>query len=476
MSLTALTGNNSATSGLPALKTVADTRGQAAIRPPALTYQYSNEPTSPTTLPIDSPISNANGIFQQNQAPALFSTSSAAIPVQQQQQAQPTPIQNRSNSNKPVSSSTRRTPSKDQQKLATQQRSNTRASSTSSISSQPNGSKANWVIHKDWKLKRMLGSGAYGEVYQATELRTGSKVAIKMDMRNNSEMEREIEYLKRLNGQSEYIPQILEYGRFSGISYFVMTLLGKNLSDLKRKRMNRKFTLSTVIRCMRQMVMGLRDIHNMGLIHRDIKPANFSIGRINKKKVYIFDFGLASEFNTGPEKPTVGFRGTNTYASIRVHQYKDPGRVDDLWSLLYCVLRLLGMKFPWDKVKIPPKAERCNSKEIRDMYIKLQKDTGDNRIPSKNTMVQKLKQERKRIQEEFLEVKKKADINHLLEDAEKKYNLPADAFKKIVSHLDTLSYKCKPDYQLIDDILVGCMTRLGINMDDTYDWEETSFF
>ena len=153
----------------------------------------------------------------------------------------------------------------------------------------------------------------YGEVYQAVELRTGSKVAIKLDMRNNSEMEREIEYLKKLNGQSEYIPQILEYGRFSGISYFVMTLLGKNLSDLKRKRMNRKFTLSTVLRCMRQMVFGLRDIHNCGLIHRDIKPANFSIGRINKKKIYIFDFGLASEFNTGPEKATVGFRGTNTY-------------------------------------------------------------------------------------------------------------------------------------------------------------------
>jgi tau tubulin kinase len=148
---------------------------------------------------------------------------------------------------------------------------------------------------------------------------------------------------------------------------------------------------------MKQMVIGLRDIHNVGLIHRDIKPANFSIGRINKKKIYIFDFGLASEFNTGPEKATVGFRGTNTYASIRVHQYKDPGRVDDLWSLLYCILRLLGMKFPWDKVKIPPKAERCGSKTIRDMYVRLQRDSGngDARLPSKNTMIQKLKQERK---------------------------------------------------------------------------------
>ena len=36
--------------------------------------------------------------------------------------------------------------------------------------------------------------------------------------------------------------------------------------------------------------------------------------------------------------------------------------------------------------------------------------------------------------------------------------------------------KCKPDYQLIDDILNDCMKKLGIKMDDTYDWEESSFF
>lgn len=442
-------------------------------QPETLTYNYSNNdlpPTSPTTAAptiesINSPISSSvfpttnSSMISSNLAPQKSTSTirtTRTSSTKQPQASQPS----------------------DRTKLATKQRSSTRANSTSSISSSPAGPKANWVIHKDWKLRKLLGSGAYGEVYQAVELRTGSKVAIKLDMRNNSEMEREIEYLKKLNGQSEYIPQILEYGRFSGISYFVMTLLGKNLSDLKRKRMNRKFTLSTVLRCMKQMVIGLRDIHNVGLIHRDIKPANFSIGRINKKKIYIFDFGLASEFNTGPEKATVGFRGTNTYASIRVHQYKDPGRVDDLWSLLYCILRLLGMKFPWDKVKIPPKAERCGSKTIRDMYVRLQRDSGngDARLPSKNTMIQKLKQERKRIQDDFLKVKKDADINELLDLAEQKYNLPAVSFKKIVSHLDTLSYKCKPDYVLIDTILEDCMKKLGVKMDDSYDWEESSFF
>jgi hypothetical protein len=218
-------------------------------------YNYANNnelppPTSPTTAAptiesIQSPTTqnvSSNNTNNNNNPISTFPNNN--LPQQQAPTAtSPTTINQKSKSSRKDSNNTDRT------KLITKQRSTTRANSTSSISSGPAGPKANWVIHKDWKLRKLLGSGAYGEVYQAVELRTGSKVAIKLDMRNNSEMEREIEYLKKLNGQSEYIPQILEYGRFSGISYFVMTLLGKNLSDLKRKRMNRKFTLSTVLLC-----------------------------------------------------------------------------------------------------------------------------------------------------------------------------------------------------------------------------------
>lgn len=353
---------------------------------------------------------------------------------------------------------------------------NPKRSHSSSSSASFSGPKANWVIHKDWKLKKILGSGAYGEVYQAVEIKSNTKVAIKLDTRNNSEMEREIEYLKLLNGTSQHIPQILEYGRFSGISYFVLTLLGKNLSDLKRKRPYRRFSLSTTLRCARQMVWALRDVHEKKIIHRDIKPANFAIGRVNRQRIYIFDFGLASEYNEGPERSTVGFRGTNTYASIRVHQYKDPGRVDDLWSWLYCVLRLLGMKFPWDKVKIPQKAERCGSRTIKEMYMRLQPTPDDAKRASKEKMKDRLKQERKKVQEEFLKVKRECDLNQLLQDAKRKYDFPADAFGKIVAHLNELKYNSRPNYELIDNVFQTTLDTLGIKMDMPYDWEEGSFF
>ena len=334
-----------------------------------------------------------------------------------------------------------------------------------------------YEIHGDWYLKKVLGQGAYGEVHLAVCIKSEDRYAIKLDSRNNQEIDREIEYLKQLNGTSKHIPQIVEYGRFSQVSYFVLTLLGKSLSDLKKKKSSQRFSLSSTLRVSRQMLQALRDVHSKGIIHRDIKPANFVIGLKDPKRVYIIDFGLASEFNTGAERQNVGFRGTNTYASIRVHQYKDPGRVDDLVSWFYCTLRLLGIKFPWDKIKIPPKADRCSSGTINTLYSRLRQERNNyepNTNPKKVTKeykIAKLKKERKRIQDQFLIEKKKYPFYNLLKSAESRYRMPAEIFKPMCTHLDSLKFNEEPDYDMLDGLFEEAFRVLGISMDDQYDWE-----
>lgn len=353
-------------------------------------------------------------------------------------------------------------------------------------------------------------------MHQSVEIKTGDKFAIKLDSRSNMEIDREIDYLKKLNGTSLYLPQIIEYGRYSGVSYFVMTLLGKSLSDLKKKRNPQKFSLSTVLRASRQMLLALRDIHSKGIIHRDIKPANFVIGIRDIKRVYTIDFGLASEYNTGPERQNVGFRGTNTYASVRVHQYKDPGRVDDLVSWFYCTLRLLGMKFPWDKIKIPPKADRCSSGTINTLYSRLtkqqlQNDSEERGIQNgngthngtnthtngnitasqpnhqtdhrtdhhsnptnvtKEYKIAKLKKERKKIQDQFLIEKRKHPLGTLLKTAESKFKMPYETLKPITEHIDGLKFNEDPDYEMMDGCFQVALKDLNILMSDNYDWEK----
>lgn len=77
-------------------------------------------------------------------------------------------------------------------------------------------------------------------------------------------------------------------------------------------------------------------------MHRDVKPTNFANGSQDKRQIYMFDFGLARQILisvNGKQKlrdarTKVSFRGTVRYCSLNVHQYKEQGRHDDLWSWL----------------------------------------------------------------------------------------------------------------------------------------------
>ena len=46
----------------------------------------------------------------------------------------------------------------------------------------------------------------------------------------------------------------------------------------------------------------------------------------------------------------VGFRGTIRYVSLTVHERKDQGPVDDLWSLLYSIIELCESSLPWKHI------------------------------------------------------------------------------------------------------------------------------
>jgi len=55
----------------------------------------------------------------------------------------------------------------------------------------------------------------------------------------------------------------------------------------------KKLTDPTVIvNLLRQVLEGIRDIHNSRVIHRDLKPQNILIN-LNTMKPHIIDFGLS---------------------------------------------------------------------------------------------------------------------------------------------------------------------------------------
>ncbi|KAK0424379.1 hypothetical protein QR680_008646 [Steinernema hermaphroditum] len=210
------------------------------------------------------------------------------------------------------------------------------------------------VIRKRYTVDFMIGGGGFGQIFKGTDMVTDQHLAIKVEPADKDGRRIKLEFmlLVELRGSS-HIPVILASGTIRGCSFIVMTLLGKNLSDLRKEEKSQKFSRSTVYRIGQHLTTALRHVHGSGYVHRDMKPANACIGLPPKENVvYLVDFGMVRQFrdkagNMRRSRNYAGFRGTVRYAPPAVHQRKEMGPVDDLIGLLYSMIELSDGALPW---------------------------------------------------------------------------------------------------------------------------------
>lgn len=283
------------------------------------------------------------------------------------------------------------------------------------------------IIKGRWKTVKKIGQGAFGEIHQAINVATSEMVAIKMERVDSKKqvLKLEVAVLKKLQ-DCPHVCRFIACGRFSQYNYLVMELLGDNLSEMRRKQSDGKFSLPTTIKLGKQMLMAIEASHEMGYLHRDIKPSNFAIGGTASKRqtVFMIDFGLARRYllNNGEvraSRDTTGFRGTARYASINSHLCKDLGRRDDLWSLLYVLIEFAKGYLPWRKIK--------DKDQIGEM--KMQFNNAD-----------------------------------LVAD------LPVE-FLLFMQHLQSLKYEDKPDYSYIQNLFNELYRKIGADENTLFDWE-----
>ncbi|HIB77696.1 MAG TPA: hypothetical protein EYO58_08825 [Flavobacteriales bacterium] len=230
----------------------------------------------------------------------------------------------------------------------------------------------------DTSNQGLLGSGSYGKVYKGVyhQPKTNESVAIKVHY-DKFLLEREVkiynylwQYIKQNITPSLRIPRLLWNGEISiqnkTKEALVMEQLGKSF-DMIFDASDKKWSESTVCWFAYKSLTLLRDLHTLGLVHRDIKPDNFAIGCTpeTQSEVYIFDFGLSSQFidkegEHYPIKTGLSLIGTMRYASINNHQGNLQSRRDDLEALFYVLLYFHQGTLSWKHV----------TKEIEDRVIK----------------------------------------------------------------------------------------------------------
>lgn len=209
------------------------------------------------------------------------------------------------------------------------------------------------TILEKYNLTREINRGAFGVIYSGFNKITKDKVAIKIELAENSLIKNEARIYNFLERQKG-IPKLRMYLTDSKYNYLVIDLLGESLYSLK-ERNNNIFSLEYVYNIGIQITNILNDIHNMGIVHRDIKPQNIVFDN-DMKKVFLIDFGLSKNviFKSKhiEERKISNVIGSPNYISNNIHKLIEPSRRDDIISMLYVLLYLLMDELPWKNTSL----------------------------------------------------------------------------------------------------------------------------
>ncbi|XP_037468012.1 mitogen-activated protein kinase kinase kinase NPK1-like [Triticum dicoccoides] len=153
-----------------------------------------------------------------------------------------------------------------------------------------------------WRKGKMIGSGAFGQVYLGMDLDTGELLTVKQVLNGSTnatrekaqahirELEEEVKLLKNLSHPSivRYLGTVREEDTLNILLEFVpggsiQSLLGKLGS----------FPEAVIRKYTRQILQGLEYLHSNAIIHRDIKGANILVD--NKGCIKLADFGASKQ-------------------------------------------------------------------------------------------------------------------------------------------------------------------------------------
>lgn len=155
-----------------------------------------------------------------------------------------------------------------------------------------------------YRMERLLGQGAYGQVWIATNLNTGRTVAIKFYLHragvNWSLLTREVRNLVSMSG-NRAIVQVLEVGWDSEPPYYVMEYLENGSLDDHIKNRG-PVSVQRAVELFTGIAMGLNHSHGKGVLHCDLKPANVLLDQDMQPR--IADFGQSRLSNE--QTPSLG--------------------------------------------------------------------------------------------------------------------------------------------------------------------------
>jgi len=221
------------------------------------------------------------------------------------------------------------------------------------------------ILGDRYRIERLLGRGGMGEVWLAFDLKLRVEVALKFLLPELSSDPQRIALLRRevrsaRNVASPHVCRVFDLIEIEGQELVSMEYVdGTTLQELLATQS--PIDIVEARRVATQLLTGIQDIHNAGLIHRDLKPANVMITRSGR--AVVMDFGLAKGV---ADTQTVAVAGTPAYMAPEQMRGEELDARADLHAVGMILAEMVapeGVRDPairrklWDGLRQdPPKA------------------------------------------------------------------------------------------------------------------------